>query len=535
MAKCCQPSIRNALWPGVIISCFLNFIFFLVVYSLWRHMPLISWREFMEDSYLWHVIGFTFWQALLSTLLSVIPSIFLAKSLFRRHFPGRILFLRLHTMIFVLPVFVVIMGVFTVYGRTGWIAQLCQWLGIVYQFNLYGIKGILLVHVFFNMPLAIRMLLQALDSISIEQRQLALQLGMNPWYFFRFVEWPYLRRQILPTSSLIFMLCFASFATVLTLGGGPASTTIELAIYQSLSYDFDLNKAAFLSLVQIFCCLSLVLFNQKFNVSFSSGYSSRFLWKNEDDSRWSRWWDFFLISCAIWFFILPLLAIIIEGMNAKLLLRLLQQSGLWSSFFNSIYIAINAGVLCMIFTIMLLWTKRELRLRRLKFFNHIFELSELLILAVPSIVLAVGFFLLLKNTVNLTSSSYSLIIVTNALMAVPYAVKILENPMYDLAERYNALCISLQIKGINRLYLIEFKALKRLMAQTFSFSCLLSIGDFGIIALFGNDNFCTLPCYLYQQLGSYRQSDAVVTALLLLSLCLGLFSLLEYLSGKEYD
>ncbi|PWL04514.1 thiamine/thiamine pyrophosphate ABC transporter permease ThiP, partial [Candidatus Liberibacter asiaticus] len=119
----------------------------------------------------------------------------------------------------------------------------------------------------------------------------------------------------------------------------PASTTIELAIYQSLSYDFDLNKAAFLSLVQIFCCLSLVLFNQKFNVSFSSGYSSRFLWKNEDDSRWSRWWDFFLISCAIWFFILPLLAIIIEGMNAKLLLRLLQQSGLWSSFFNSIYIA----------------------------------------------------------------------------------------------------------------------------------------------------------------------------------------------------
>ena len=58
---------------------------------------------------------------------------------------------------------------------------------------------------------------------------------MNEWQHFRIVEWPYLRRQLLPTAALrIFMLCFASFATVLALGGGPAATTIELAIYQAL-------------------------------------------------------------------------------------------------------------------------------------------------------------------------------------------------------------------------------------------------------------------------------------------------------------
>lgn len=94
------------------------------------------------------------------------------------------------------------------------------------------------------MPLATRMLLQALESISPEQRQLASQLGMNGWQRFRFLEFPYLWRQILPTASLIFMLCFASFATVLALGGGPAATTVELAIYQALSYDYDLHRAA---------------------------------------------------------------------------------------------------------------------------------------------------------------------------------------------------------------------------------------------------------------------------------------------------
>ena len=114
----------------------------------------------------------------------------------------------------------------------GWLATLCGWLGVEYGFSPYGLQGILLAHLFFNLPLATRLLLQALENIPVEQRQLAAQLGMNGWQQFRFVEWPALRRQILPSGALIFMLCFASFATVLSLGGGPQATTIELAIYR---------------------------------------------------------------------------------------------------------------------------------------------------------------------------------------------------------------------------------------------------------------------------------------------------------------
>lgn len=59
------------------------------------------------------------------------------------------------------------------------------------------------------------------------------------------------------------MLCFASFATVLSLGGGPQATTIELAIYQALSYDYDPARAAMLALIQMVCCLGLVLLSQR--------------------------------------------------------------------------------------------------------------------------------------------------------------------------------------------------------------------------------------------------------------------------------
>jgi thiamine transport system permease protein len=47
----------------------------------------------------------------------------------------------------------------------------------------------------------------------------------------------------------------------------------------------------------------------------------------------------------------------------------------------------------------------------------------------------------------------------------------------------------------------------------------LSLGDLGAIALFGSDNFITLPSLLYARLGSYRSNDAAGLALILSVLC----------------
>ena len=54
---------------------------------------------------------------------------------------------------------------------------------------------------------------------------------------------------------LVFMLCLTSFAVVLTLGGGPKSTTLEVAIYQSLRFDFEPTRAVVLALLQLCLCL----------------------------------------------------------------------------------------------------------------------------------------------------------------------------------------------------------------------------------------------------------------------------------------
>lgn len=532
MATRRQPLIPGWLWPGLCAATLLLAVALAAFGALWYSAPRDNAVAILQDSYLWHVVRFSFLQAFLSALLSVIPAIFLARALYRRRFPGRHMLLRLCAMTLVLPVLVAVFGILSVYGRQGWFAALCGWFGLEWRFSPYGLSGILLAHVFFNLPMATRMLLLALEQIPGEQRQLAAQLGINDWYFFRLIEWPWLRRQLAPITALVFMLCFASFATVLSLGGGPQATTIELAIYQALRYDYDPARAALLALLQITCCLALVGLSQRLSQAIPVGSRVVHHWRNPQQRGYSRILDSLVIVLALLLLLPPLLAVVIDGINHSLS-QVLTAPALWNAFFTSLRIALLASLLSVTLATMLLWSSRELRLRQRILAGQALELSGMLILAMPGIVLATGLFFLFNQTVGLPQSAETIVIFTNALMAIPYAMKVLEFPLRDIASRYGLLCQSLDIRGINRLRWIEWRALRRPLSQALAFACVLSVGDFGMVALFGNDAFCTLPFYLYQQLGAYRSSDGAVTALLLLLLCFLLFTAIEKLIGTH--
>ena len=309
MATRRQPLNLRGLMPGLFAATLLCAVALAAFLALWFSAPGAGWQSVFSDSYLWHVVRFSFWQASLSALISVGPAIFLARALYRRRFPGRTLLLRLCAMTLILPVLVAVFGILSVYGRQGWLASLFHALGWQWEFSPYGLQGILLAHVFFNMPMATRLLLQALENIPGEQRQIAAQLGMRGYAFFRLVEWPWLRRHIPAVAALIFMLCFASFATVLSLGGGPKATTIELAIYQALSFDYDPARAAMLALIQMLCCLGLVLLSQRLSKAVAIGVSHVRGWRDPDDRLHSRLSDGLLIGAALLLLLPPLLAL----------------------------------------------------------------------------------------------------------------------------------------------------------------------------------------------------------------------------------
>jgi thiamine transport system permease protein len=180
-----------------------------------------------------------------------------ARSLAAR-FPGRRWLISLFAVPLGLPPLVAALGLIEIWGRNGIANRGLSVLGIETPFSIYGLSGILLAHVFFNLPLAVRLILPALERLPPEYWKTAANLGWGPVTLFRLVEWPAIRRSAAGAAGLVFMLCATSFTLVLVLGGGPAATTLEVAIYQALRFDFDPGRAVLLSFIQVGLTLTIM-------------------------------------------------------------------------------------------------------------------------------------------------------------------------------------------------------------------------------------------------------------------------------------
>lgn len=503
---------------------------------LWQAGALAP-RTLLADPYLRHVLGFSLWQALLSTLLSLGLAIPVARALARRRFIGRRLLLKLFGLSLVLPVIIAIFGIVAVHGKQGWLPQLLHGLGLTPGNYLYGLLGILLAHVFFNMPLAARLLLQSIESIPESSWRLASQLGMRSSHIFRLLEWPLIRAQLPGLASLIFMLCFTSFTTVLALGGGPKSTTLEVAVYQALRFDFDLATAGGLALVQLILTAGLLMLQYKLQSSPASRISARHPCLRPDRHQpGTGLVDALALGIGLAVFLPPLLAIVVAGLNPGLP-GALTSSKLWLASGQSLLIALAAGSLATLLGSALLLTSRHLRVRdRKRRAAALWEASGSVILMIPAVVLSTGLFILFMPFADVFALGPWLVVLVNALMALPYVLRTLSAPMQLVVRQYDRLADSLGVRGLHRLRLVEWPLLRRPLAQAAALSMILSLGDLGAIAMFGSQELTTLPWLLYQQLGSYRLTEAAATALLLLILCFSLFWLIERgLGGKHAE
>ena len=521
--------------PGIITA---GGIFIFVVASL---VGLLSYSGSFNPTFLWfdpyyrHITLFSFYQSFISTFLSIVLAIPVAHALSRRNFFAKSLLLKLFAITLVLPVLVGIFGLLAIYGNSGLVSDIYQFFDKPLPFSIYGLNGIILAHVFFNLPFAARLLYQSLQSIPAEHHKLSAHLGINHWNKFKLIEWPVLRQQLPHICGLIFMLCFTSFATVMALGGGPKSTTIELAIYQAIKFDFDLQSGALLALWQMLLCALLVLFIQSFSkvIPVTSDEQNNSLTLFADNKR-ARIWDSTWIVLVILFVIPPLLMVIVSGLNDKFV-DVITGWHFWSAMGNSLLVATFAAILALLAGILILMSSRRWRLLGLRFRADKLELLGTIILVTPGIVISTGVFLLLRKWTNVFDLALIIVIIVNALMALPYVIKTLAQPMLHIAQQYNLLASSLGMSGRSRFYLIEWKAIKKPIIHAYTISFVLSMGDLSSIALFGSQDFKTLPLYLFQLLGSYQMHSAAVVSLFLLIFSVGMFAIMEKLMLSNDD
>ncbi|CAG0980494.1 Sulfate transport system permease protein CysW [Rhizobiaceae bacterium] len=479
------------------------------------------------DDYMLRVARFTLWQAGLSTLLSILPAIAVARALSRHpSFPGRAWLLRLFAVPLGLPAIVAALGLLAFYGRAGFAADVIDAAGGGTWPGIYGLTGILVAHAFFNLPLATRLFLEALDTVPADHWRLASQLGMRPAATFRLVEWPVLRAALPGTAGLVFMLCVTSFTLVLTLGGGPGATTLEVAIYQALRFDFDPPRAVVLTLLQVALTAAVVVALSRFGMAVTGEAAiavsrRRYL----GVGRAEAFANGLIILLAAVFVLAPMAATVVSGLAADLG-RLAGEASVRRAVATSLVLSGLSAFVAVPLSLSLVAARRGIQLRRRAVrpgpYERLLDAGPSLVLVVPPIVIGAGWFLLLRRGIDVFAAAPVMVVAVNAVMAMPFAVRAIR-PAYDAAsERHERLCAGLGIHGWNRFRLVDWPVLRRPLATGLAFAMALSLGDLGVIALFGSDAVQTLPYLVYQRMGSYRTADAAGLALLLGALCLSL-------------
>jgi thiamine transport system permease protein len=187
------------------------------------------------------IVWFTCWQAVISTIATVVIGLAPTYLVSRWQFAGRRLVVTLVTVPFLLP---------TVVVGAAFAALLPQ--------RLHGTAtAVIIAHVFFNVAVVVRIVGTVWSQLPHDLVGAARTLGASPWQAARRVTLPLLRPSIAAAGAVTFLFTFTSFGVVQVLGG-PANPTIEVEIARRATQLGDVNGAAVLSALQLLILVVLI-------------------------------------------------------------------------------------------------------------------------------------------------------------------------------------------------------------------------------------------------------------------------------------
>jgi thiamine transport system permease protein len=555
-----QPSSRGrripllALWIGPLV--FLLLFFFYPLGSILKASFARSqsgWAApfllVFSNPYFLKVLGFTFWQAALSTALTLLVGLPGAYLLARYNFKGKSFIRALTGIPFVLPTLVVAAAFEALLGPRGWAN-----LGLMNLFDLAEppihftntLLAILAAHVFYNTTIVLRTVGDFWAHLDPRLGQVAETLGATPGQVSRHITLPLLWPAIAAASLLVFMFDFTSFGVILILGG-PRFATLEVEIfYQTVSL-FNLPLAGVLALIQLACSLGLTILYTRLTSRLTQPINLRpqQVTQRRLTSGRSRVLAGAMVIILLGLMTTPLLALAIRSIT-RLESRAVAvrpenadvgQSGLTLDYYRELTvnrrqslfytspattIAISLGyagitvILSLLLGIPAAWALARDGQNRL---NRWLDPLLMLPLGASAVTLGLGFILALDRPPLDLRASPLLIPLAHTLVAFPFVVRNLAPALRSIRPRLRQ---AAQVLGappwtVFRQVDLPLAGRAVLAAATFAFT--ISIGEFGATALVARPEYPTITVAIYRLLGqpgalNYGQALALSTILM---------------------
>jgi thiamine transport system permease protein len=251
------------------------------------------------------IIGFTVFQAVLSTLLTLIAALPLAHVLATYRVRLRSTVMAAVLVPFVLPTVVVAVAVRGLLGRFGLAVD--------------GIEGslvaILIAHVVFNVSVVVRMVGGYWALLDQRMMEAAAVLGASPRRRFRRVTLPLLRPALLAASAIVFLFTFTSFGVIVILGG-LSRATVETEIYRFAITRNDFGSAAVLAFIQAVAVAGVAILNQRLQQRIHTpGSGAMLIHRREIASVRERLYVGAVVAATLGLLLLPFLTLVARSVD----------------------------------------------------------------------------------------------------------------------------------------------------------------------------------------------------------------------------
>lgn len=501
----------------------------------------------LRSPYYRSIIGFTVFQATLSTVITLLLAIPGAHVLVRYRFRGKTLLRSLSMLPFVLPTVVVAASFSALIGKSG----------IVNEF-LMRITGtstapiqleqtlaiIILAHVFYNYPLALRMISGYWTNQSPLIEETARVLGAHGWRLWLYIRIPLLRPILLATAALVFLFTFTSFGVIIILGGARFAT-LEVEIYRQAVNMFNLPVAGALSVIQMAGMFLLMAFYAQRQTDIAGTHADSTqvaIWPRRLHQRF--WIGINVAFIGILLFA-PLLALTARSLglpqNAPTLryfamlpynprasvLFVPPVTAIWNSLQLALATTVVAVALGLLVSNML--SKRHQLARWL---DPLFMLP----LATSPVTLGFGYIIALDEPPLNLRTSPILILFAHVLVALPFVIRnILPATRAIPADIREAA----RVLGASPWHVwrrIELPLISRSIVVGAVFAFTVSMGEFGASLFIARPEFTTLPVAIYRLLGQPGASNygqGLALSVVLLMVCASGFLLLDRLGATN--
>lgn len=538
-----------ALLPVLFLGCFYLFpLGSIFTYSLGTSLQGAkdSFGQTFTSTTTWNILGFTFWQAILSTFLTLLLGLPAAFLFGRYQFKGKNFLKALTAIPFVMPTLVVAAALNALLGPRGWLNQL--FMGTFgldsppIQF-VNSLWAILTAHVFYNTTIILRTVGDFWSRLDPKLEQAARSLGANRLQVLLKVTFPLISPAVAAASLLVFIFDFTSFGVILILGG-PKFATLEVEIFtQSLNY-LNFSQAAALSIIQLICTLIFTIAYQY----LSSRLERPLTFKSENfvQRKIKNWRSRLLagafISFLLIFQVTPLAALALRSLiqieqrttrqtqpdQYTLSLKYYRELGQnrRQSFFYATpgsAIALSLGYAATTVLLSLLFgIPAALALTRIPNFTFSRLMDGLLFLPLgtSSVTLGLGFILALGRPPLDLRDSPLLVPIAHTLVALPFVVRNLIPALRSIQPRLHQAARNLGADPIHVIRWIDFPLASRALLTAATYAFTISVGEFGATAMIARPEYPTIPVAIYRFLGqpgatNYGQALALSTILMI--------------------